>query len=114
MASVLIIEDNADLRQLYRIALRGHDIQAVFATNGEEALTHLKTSAETPRFIVLDMMMPVMDGWEFLDHRKQCPVLSTIPVVVCSATADRIPPGIEILRKPVVISKFLEIVDRYK
>ena len=113
MSSVLIVEDNADLRQLYRIALRGQGLQAVFATNGQEAL-NLLISSPAPRFIVLDMMMPVMDGWEFLNHKNQHPELSAIPVVVCSATAERIPPGIEILRKPVVISKFLEIVGRYK
>lgn len=64
MANILIVEDDKDLNQAYQMILKrdGHDVST--ATNGEEALK--KATASTPELILLDLLMPIMGGLEFL------------------------------------------------
>ena len=66
MAKILIVEDDRDLNNAYCVILKneGHEVQAAF--DGKEALT--KTSSFTPDLILLDLLMPVMGGLEFLQH----------------------------------------------
>lgn len=107
--SILIVEDNADLRWLYQQALQRGGYNVSLAANGQEAIDHLLSSNNRPCFILLDLMMPVMDGWQFLEKRAQDPSLSTIPVVVCSAAKENLPQGIRVLKKPVDISTLLSV-----
>lgn len=110
---VLIVEDNDDLRALYEYAITGEGYPAVTANNGQMALDLLEGSTSTPCLIILDLMMPVMDGWEFLKHREKSPKLSAIPVIVCTAVKDDTPQGIPFLRKPLDLSVLLETVEKY-
>jgi CheY-like chemotaxis protein len=66
MAKVLIVEDEQALSAAYKTILEAHGMTALTATNGEEALEVI--SKETPDLILLDMMMPKMNGLEFLRH----------------------------------------------
>ncbi|HEY8144381.1 MAG TPA: response regulator, partial [Kofleriaceae bacterium] len=66
-----------------------HGYDAIGASNGREALDTLTASPERPCVILLDLMMPVMDGWGFLDAIEDHPEWSSIPVVACTAFADR-------------------------
>src|SRR5262249_6784546 len=81
---VLIVEDDEDILEAVRQVLRceGYDVAA--ATNGQEAIEYLR-SATPPRVILLDLMMPVMDGGQFLRVLEQDRTLAAIPVVVVSA-----------------------------
>src|SRR4051794_8391277 len=81
---VLIVEDDGDLREMMAqlLTLEGYPAEAV--ANGKEALEYLK-NARQPRLILLDLMMPVMDGWEFRRHQREDPKLAAVPVVVLSA-----------------------------
>ena len=54
------------------------------AGNGQEALDHLRQTEEKPDLILLDMMMPVLDGYQFREEQKRDPAISNIPVVVAS------------------------------
>ena len=80
---VLIVEDDPDLREFmaHRLADAGFDPDV--ASNGQDALD--KAHDNPPRVIVLDMMMPVMDGWAFRAHQRYCITLAAIPVVILSA-----------------------------
>jgi CheY-like chemotaxis protein len=79
-----VIEDDAASRDAFcaLIQITGHE--AIGVENGEEALTFLR-SHPAPNAIVLDMRMPVMDGWEFRQIQCEDPSLKDIPVLVISA-----------------------------
>lgn len=112
-ACVLVVEDNPDLRLLYRMALKneGHEIQ--LAENGQAALDILRATNEKPKLIILDLMMPVMDGWEFLKVRDADVSLAGIPVVVCSASKDNLPSNLPVLMKPIDLEAVIELAARY-
>ena len=86
---ILIVEDDQDLRETMQeiFALEGFDADA--AENGKVALEKL-SEPQLPCLILLDLMMPVMTGWQFLDVVKSenAGALSNIPIVVVSAVAD--------------------------
>src|SRR5438067_10129280 len=87
MAAVLVVDDEEDIRELVGINLEldGHDVTAV--ASGPEALDALRCSV--PDVIVLDVMMPGMDGWEVLSQIKaRGTQVSTIPVLLLTARAD--------------------------
>ena len=83
MSVVLIVEDDDDLRESLAevLTLRGFD--AVAAANGREALDMLKAGL-SPCLILLDLMLPVMSGWEFRELQRANPIISQIPTVVIS------------------------------
>ena len=84
MARILIADDDADLRESLRLLLELHGHSVSEARNGREALHELDSTA-LPCVIVLDLMMPVMDGWQFRKAQLQNPALASIPVLVISA-----------------------------
>ena len=81
---VLVVEDDPDIRILERMVLEGSGYNVNTATNGREALQRLATE-DPPCVIVLDLMMPVMDGLAFLAQRREDPALQDIPVICVSA-----------------------------
>ena len=81
---VLLIEDDHAVRQTLAEALELDDYDVVTAENGRQALHAL--AERRPDIIVLDLMMPAMDGWEF--RRLQREIHHDIPVLVISATSD--------------------------
>jgi CheY-like chemotaxis protein len=80
---VLIVEDHPDLRRSLTELLQEAGYQVTTAAHGQEALDYLQTGP-LPHLIVLDLVMPVMDGWEFRHRQRQDPALADIPVVVIS------------------------------
>lgn len=113
MGHVLIVEDNADLRYLYQVAVKNEGHTPMVASNGKEALEQLQKASVLPHLILLDLMMPVMDGWQFLEERKKDSKLCDIPVILCSAAHERMPEHIEFLKKPVDLKKLVEVLDKY-
>jgi len=85
--SVLIVEDDDLTREALRsmVEKNGYPTEAV--ANGREALNYLHRNGR-PGLILLDLMMPVMNGWEFRSQQRHDPALARIPVVVCSAVGD--------------------------
>ena len=113
MACVLVVEDNDDLRALYQDVMDLEGYSVLTAANGQEALSVLRAAAEPPKLIILDLMMPVMDGWQFLDRVRGDEALRGIKVVVCSAAKDLIPEGVPVLRKPVDLDDLTQAVAKY-
>ena len=116
MATVLIADDDPDLRESLRLLLElhGHDVDE--ARNGEEALRRL-AAGRRPCVIVLDLMMPVMDGWQFRRAQLQDPALAPIPVLVISAIPSHMRRASEldarrIFSKPFDYDELLSEVDR--
>jgi CheY-like chemotaxis protein len=112
---VLIVEDDADLREMMAqlLLLEGYKTETV--ANGRDALQYLQT-AERPDVILLDLMMPVMDGWEFRRRQLADPSLSAVPVVVLSALdASRAADldGAAFLKKPLDFDRLLVLVRQF-
>jgi CheY-like chemotaxis protein len=80
---VLVVDDDADVRELFRRTLARDNMTVIEAANGEEALQQLRT--QKPSVILLDLMMPVMDGFEFIAEFNCHPEWKDIPVVVITA-----------------------------
>ena len=80
---VLIVDDHTDIRESLAEVLREEGYTTATATNGLEALAYLHTHP-LPRFILLNTIMPVMDGREFRNRLRQDPRLAAIPVAVIS------------------------------
>ena len=108
---VLIVEDDDDLRDMMAqmLTLEGFDAAAV--ANGREALEYLH-SASPPNVILLDLMMPVMDGWEFRRQQKADPALAPVPVIVLSALdpARAAVDATAFMKKPLDFDRLLELV----
>ena len=111
--SVLIIEDDDDIREALAQLLSEEGYAVHAAHNGREGLAIAARDAP-PRVILLDLMMPVMNGWEFLAARRDHPRLSHVPVVVVSAAGN--PRGVgeatAFIRKPVDIERLLKVVQQ--
>src|SRR5262245_58479142 len=84
---VLLVEDDRDLRDAVAELLRMEGFEPVCAANGQEALEWLG-AGETPRLILLDLMMPTMDGERFRAEQLKRPWLQSIPVLILSARWD--------------------------
>ena len=82
--SILLVEDDDDLRGAFRELFEDEGFNVWTASNGKEALECLQSRGRAC-LIVLDLMMPVMNGWEFRDRQMNDPDLAKIPVVVCTA-----------------------------
>jgi CheY-like chemotaxis protein len=112
---VLLAEDDEDLREAMVDMLNdaGYSVEAV--SNGRDALSWLEDNLAPPRVILLDLMMPVMDGWQFLDERQKTPKIAAVPVVVLSANGDfaRESDTIGFMRKPVAVKSLLAVIARY-
>jgi CheY-like chemotaxis protein len=115
----MIVDDDGDIREAIAEALSDLSYDVLEAANGEEALARLRDQQETrPCVILLDIMMPVMDGWQFRDAQRNDPTLADIPVVVLSAHASISDAATDmaitdVLRKPVRLETLIEAVSRY-
>jgi CheY-like chemotaxis protein len=110
---VLIVEDQADLREMMdqMLTLEGFDTDT--ATDGADALGKLQGTGPQPHVILLDMMMPRMDGWTFVAQQVKNPALAVIPVVVLSAAPCEQLAGVRavaILQKPLNFDDLLMVV----
>jgi len=85
--SVLVVDDDAQVRELLRVALTGDGYNVAAVRDGREALHHLRSHADTC-IIVLDLMLPVMDGMHFRTAQLRDRSLAWIPIVAMSAAVD--------------------------
>lgn len=114
--SVLVVDDNVDLQDAIGDVLADAGYRPVFAKDGQNALDYLRANAP-PDLILLDLMMPVMDGVQFREEQLRDPALARIPVVILSADGklqqrvkELAPAGA--LAKPVQIEDLLDTVAR--
>src|SRR6476659_10200340 len=88
MPSVMIVEDDPDTREMLERFLQLEGFEVRTAANGQLALQSLQADSST-HVILLDLMMPVMNGWQFRQEQRRDPQLSKIPVVVVTAAGLR-------------------------
>jgi CheY-like chemotaxis protein len=114
---ILIVEDDLDVSRLLAEILEAEGYRTATAANGCEALNHLRKNSHYPDLILLDMMMPVMDGWKFREEQQKLPALASIPVVTVTADGDARGKAASIqaagyLSKPLQIDSLLDEVER--
>ncbi len=112
---VLIVEDDADLREMMAQLLALEGYVATTVANGLEALEYLERG-DKPDVILLDLMMPVMDGWEFRRQQQAVPTLANVPVIILSAIDQRRAAEVDavaFLKKPLDFDRLLELVRRF-
>jgi CheY-like chemotaxis protein len=112
---VLVVEDNEDIREMMALALQLAGADVVCASNGREALALLKERS-APNLILLDLMMPVMNGWELNAALKRDEMLAKVPIVVISAMGEGGAAGLdpaEFISKPVDIDRLIDVVSEH-
>ncbi len=108
---VLVVDDDPEVRTILCDALSDEGYLADQATDGADALRHIASQIH-PDLILMDLRMPVMDGYQFLERRLLDQTLQQIPVIVVSATVDReIDPKVQRVRKPFDLGELLRLVD---
>jgi signal transduction histidine kinase len=112
--SVLVVEDDVEIREALDDILRAEGYDVLTCGNGLEALQRLRGGAHAD-VILLDLMMPVMDGWQFRVQQRRDPELAGLPVIAISADGTSKAAAIDAdayIRKPVDYDSLIETIDR--
>ena len=109
--TVLVVDDEPDIRESLRDALEDEGYRVVVARNGREALEALPT-LEKPVAIILDIIMPVMSGTEFYAALQADPRFAETPVLISTSDASRAPSGVLLMKKPVDLDRLLDTVAK--
>jgi len=112
------VDDDDDILDVYSVVLEDAGYEVMTARNGQEALERLRRpEGPNASLILLDVMMPVMNAWEFLARRIEDPKLRNIPVVLCTGDPRAFggtPEGVAaVLQKPLGLDTLLEAIRRY-
>ena len=111
--TVLVVEDERELREMMRDALELNGYAVVTAEDGQDALDKIG-GIENVCLVILDLLMPVMNGWDFVEKMRQRAELASIPVVVHSSAPGPAPAGVtRVLQKPVLFERLLSVVREY-
>ena len=108
---ILIVDDDRDIREELALLLEENDYCVLLADHGLHALEVMR-AGNRPDAIILDLMMPVMDGWEFRERQKSDPDLAHIPVIVTTASEKSIDAA-ALLRKPVDRDALLRALEKH-
>lgn len=113
-ASILVVEDEKAIQEVLKAALEMEGYKVFTADNGKEGI-ELLPNMPTPCLILLDLMMPVMNGWEFAEALSKDMTLATIPVVIVTAFGERakMVPSKGILKKPIDLDALLFTVKQW-
>ena len=115
--TIRIVEDDRDIRDVLADILVDEGYHVLLAEDGLEGLQRLRDGPQ-PALILLDLMMPRMDGFQFRDEQRRRPEWRDIPVVLLTAGGDlpdkaRQLDAADALRKPVKLESLLEMIDRF-
>jgi CheY-like chemotaxis protein len=114
---ILLVEDDHALRETLSDVLSDQGYDVACACNGQEALDRLGQELP-PDLILLDLIMPVMDGWAFRDAQRRSPALAGIPMVVLSASFQPDSPRVRalgaqaVLAKPIGLDRLIAALQR--
>ena len=116
---ILVVEDDKDIQDSVVELLESEGFETICANNGREALQILKDTAQNlPDLIILDLMMPVMDGFEFREEQKRDPRIANVPIVIMSADGNIEPKKHKIdakayIKKPLDVDDLMELVKQH-
>jgi CheY-like chemotaxis protein len=112
---ILVVEDDHDTRVLLRATLEQAGYAVETAANGRDAIARLKAMATPPCLLIIDLLMPVMDGFELIGFVRKDPRLAQVPIGIQSANVDvTLPGGVAfVLPKPVDVDALLAFVHHH-
>jgi CheY-like chemotaxis protein len=108
---ILVVEDSPDIRDgmIELLALEGYDVAA--AEDGRAALALLESGTPLPELILLDLIMPGMDGYQFLEELRRRERISSIPVIIMTANQEAKGLGTTgFIRKPIAVDRLLAMI----
>lgn len=113
--AVMVVDDDADVRDTVCDVLVTQGYEVVPAANGQEALDILRARSHGIGLIVLDLMMPVLDGWQFREIQVADAELGRIPVIVVTASGrvEGLDGGVKVLKKPLSFAQLLAAVSAH-
>jgi two-component system, OmpR family, alkaline phosphatase synthesis response regulator PhoP len=112
---VLVVDDDQDIREIVEIALSSHGYRVITARDGHDCLRQAR-GAERPSIILLDLMMPDMNGWAVCEELMKDSELSDVPVIILTGNADVRDERIgkySVVKKPVELRHLLELIERH-
>lgn len=117
MKTILIVEDDVEIRNSLRDVLELEGYEVTLANNGREAIDYLNTAQTLPDAILLDMMMPVMTGYEFRDLQIKDEKIANIPTAILSAEGNLDAKvkdlGVQfVLKKPIELDNLLTTIEQ--
>jgi CheY-like chemotaxis protein len=116
-AHILVVEDDPDIRESVVEILEDDGHVVTSAGDGREALDALQSASPAPDLILLDLMMPVMSGYQFREEQLKLPAFASIPVLIVTADVNA-RSKVESLKaagfvqKPLKIRQLLDLVDQ--
>ena len=112
--TVLVVEDDTELRETMCEALELSGYAVIAAKDGKDALNKLVSGTEGLCVVILDLVMPEMNGWDFVEQLRTRSEFATVPILVHSAAPMPAPPTVaRVLKKPVPLNRLLATVREY-
>ncbi len=111
--TVLVVDDDDDIREALGLVLSDLGCPVIAARNGREGLELARAAKGGVHFVLLDLMMPVMSGWQFLEERRRDPALQALPVWVMTAARDATVEDASVrgvLRKPIAYEELERVL----
>ena len=117
MIQVLVVDDDVAIREMLLSLMEDEGYAAVGVGDGQEALDYLRGADALPQAILLDLMMPRLDGWAFYAAQQADPALAAIPVIVLSARPDGAQQvarlgQVQFLSKPIDLTRLVELLEQ--
>ena len=109
---VLIVEDEEESRETLRELLELEGLVVQTAANGREGLDAIAALGARLCVVLLDLFMPVMDGWQVVDALRREGRLGSVRVVIVTSAAHRAPPGVPVLEKPLDMARLMEAIQQ--
>ncbi|HXH75324.1 MAG TPA: response regulator [Bacteriovoracaceae bacterium] len=113
--NILVIDDDPGIRQMMQDVLEIYGYNVLTACDGGQGISTLTSMKHPPSVIVLDLMMPGLNGWDFLDFQRNNPQYADVPVVICSAYGESAKSvrAQKVLVKPVKLDSLVGAVRTY-
>jgi len=111
-STILVVEDEKESRDTLRELLELEGYRVETAVNGREALDMLNSSGDQICIMLLDLFMPVMDGWQVVDQLRADGRLGSTQVVIITSAPYRAPAGLPVFQKPLDLDKVMTTVQR--
>ena len=114
---ILLVEDDEQVRRALSRTLVAQGYTVATANNGKDSLAHLGRSSDSPKVIIMDLLMPVMDGWVFRRELLAQPRWADVPVIVLSGSgcddSGGALPAVHYVQKPVSLALLFEQIARF-
>jgi DNA-binding response OmpR family regulator len=110
--TVVLVEDEDEMRDTLKDVFEDEGFSVVVARNGAEALRVLADPSTKPNVVVLDLMLPIVDGTTVYREMRANPKLADVPVIISTTDPQRAPSGVPVFKKPINLDLLLGAIRR--